>query len=192
MLLGVTDLSASAEGFTLIEVLVSLLLFTVGLLGYASLELTVQRFHWEIHQRTYAVNLASYMANQVRSNPIAQGCYNLGSVEAGSAQETPFQCVGLGTLETRALAQADVNQWSALLRGEGQMVDKLNSGGLTNARGRITFDASNNGYLVTVVWQGLTASVATLGRCGDGFYGEGDNRWRRSTQYWVSVASLDG
>jgi len=187
-----TELSVPAEGFTLIEVLVSLLLFTVGLLGYASLQLTVQRFHWEIHQRIYAVNLASYMANQVESNPIAQGCYNLGSVEVGSGQEAMFQCVGLGTLATRDLAQADVNQWSALLRGEGQMVDKLNSSGLTNARGCITFDASNNGYLVTVVWQGLTATVATLGRCGDGFYGEGDNRWRRATQHWVSVASLDG
>ncbi len=98
-----TELSVPAEGFTLIEVLVSLLLFTVGLLGYASLQLTVQRFHWEIHQRIYAVKLASYMANQVESNPIAQGCYNWRSVEVGSGQEAMFQCVGVGTLATCSL-----------------------------------------------------------------------------------------
>ena len=62
----------SSRGFSLIEVLITLLVFSVGLLGYASLQNRAQKAQLEVYQRVYALNLVDYMVDQIRSNPLAQ------------------------------------------------------------------------------------------------------------------------
>ena len=76
-----TNLRTKARGFSIIEVLITLLVFSVGLLGYASLQNRAQKAQLEVYQRVYALNLIDYMTDQIRANPAAQGCYGLAGVE---------------------------------------------------------------------------------------------------------------
>jgi type IV pilus assembly protein PilV len=56
------------RGFTLVEVLVALLVLTVGLLGYAGMQTTAMKFTNSAHLRTSATNLAYDIADRMRAN----------------------------------------------------------------------------------------------------------------------------
>jgi type IV pilus assembly protein PilV len=56
------------RGFTLIEVLVTLVILTFGLLGIAGLMAKGQRVSFEAYQRQQAVALATDMAERIRAN----------------------------------------------------------------------------------------------------------------------------
>ena len=56
------------RGFTLIEVLVTLVILTFGLLGIAGLMAKGQRASFEAFQRQQAISLASDMSERVRAN----------------------------------------------------------------------------------------------------------------------------
>lgn len=57
-----------ADGFTMLEVLVAMLVMAFGLLGFALLQTMSVRFTQSANQRTKAVDLASDMLDQMRSN----------------------------------------------------------------------------------------------------------------------------
>ena len=57
-----------AGGFTLIEILVSLTLIAIGLLGLAQLMVKGQRASFEAYQRQQAITLANDMIEKIRSN----------------------------------------------------------------------------------------------------------------------------
>jgi type IV pilus assembly protein PilV len=63
-----------AKGLTLLEVLIALLVLSIGLLGIAGLQLTGLRENQNAHFRTQAVYLANDMADRMRANPT--GNYN--------------------------------------------------------------------------------------------------------------------
>lgn len=58
----------AARGFTLIEVLVSLVILSVGLLGLGLLQATSLKASYGANQRTVATNLAYQMIDMIRSN----------------------------------------------------------------------------------------------------------------------------
>lgn len=68
----------SERGFSLIEVLVALLIFTVGLLGMAGLLVVSVKTNHSAYQRTQASFLAQAMADRMRGNSRAMwsGTYN--------------------------------------------------------------------------------------------------------------------
>ena len=57
-----------SRGFTLIEVLVTLVILTFGLLGIAGLMAKGQRASFEAYQRQAALAIANDMAERMRSN----------------------------------------------------------------------------------------------------------------------------
>jgi type IV pilus assembly protein PilV len=59
--------SASA-GFSLLEVLVSLLVLSIGLLGLAGLQVNAVAFNHSAYMRTQATNLAYEIADRMRAN----------------------------------------------------------------------------------------------------------------------------
>ena len=65
---GVQYLPASQAGFSMIEVLVTVLIFAIGLLGVASLQTTGMRMVRDGGQLGQAAMLASSMADKMRSN----------------------------------------------------------------------------------------------------------------------------
>ena len=55
-------------GFTLIEVLVTLLIIAIGLLGLGALQVNTMNDQFEANQRAYATSLVDDMASRIRAN----------------------------------------------------------------------------------------------------------------------------
>ncbi len=188
---GMTNLRAKARGFSIIEVLITLLVFSVGLLGYASLQNRAQKAQLEVYQRVYALNLIDYMTDQIRANPAAQGCYGLAGAEVGTGYSGSYSCSSYGTADTQAQVVAAVNEWSDLLKGSGEVVAGNNVGGLLNARGCIVYDNVNETYTVSVVWQGLVETITpTSTNCGSTSYGGSTSKLRRAVTYQLQTPAL--
>ena len=180
------------SGFTLIEVLVSLLIFSVGLLGCAGLQGRAQQAQQEAYQRAYAINMMTDMLGLIRANNDARGCYQLANIELGVGYSQTYQCTGHGKEEGQQRAAEDINQWSDQLQGMGTVNDGGNVGGLLNARGCIEFDGALNRYVVSVVWQGLVESGTSNASCGEGLYGGTGNSLRRLVSGTFVAPNLDG
>lgn len=94
----------SARGFTLVEVLVALVVLSVGLLGIAGLYVEGLRAGRSSVYRSAAVTLAGDMAERVRLNP--SGNY------AGSGPGADQGCVnGADACDANNLAQDDWFHW---------------------------------------------------------------------------------
>jgi len=67
------------RGFTLIEILVTVIVLAIGLLGLAGLQATTLRFNSSAYSRSQATNLAYDIADRMRSNVRAarNGAYDI-------------------------------------------------------------------------------------------------------------------
>ena len=100
----------TACGFTLVELLVSVLVFAIGLLGLTYLQITGLRTNQMSLMRTQATAEAYNMADRLRSNPTAARAGNYNGAPAASAQN----CMGDGNSCTPAqMAAFDRNAWLA-------------------------------------------------------------------------------
>ncbi len=105
-----------ARGFTLVELLVSILILSIGLLGSAGLQNVGITASYSSLQRSQASWLASDMADLLRANlPAARaGAYNAAFAEAGA---------GCPAVSGATRAQLDLSQWRnavcAALGGSG-------------------------------------------------------------------------
>lgn len=80
-----TAAHASDRGFSLVEVLVALVVLSVGLLGIAGLYIDSMRSGRVATSRTQAVALAASMADLIRANRDAAATYDDGTTGAGAA-----------------------------------------------------------------------------------------------------------
>ena len=108
-----------ARGFSLIEVLIALLVLSVGLLGLAFLQAAGLRFNNDSYMRSQATILAYDLVDRMRANTKAAlgGAYCLTSVTpcttiAPPAAQNCGDMAGCGT--PQLLAQYDVSQWYEL------------------------------------------------------------------------------
>lgn len=107
------------RGFTLIEVLVTLLVLSIGLLGIAKLLLVSSRANDSAYLRTQATSLAYSILDSMRANRTAAvaGNYN-GSSAAATNPGT--QCAVSSPCSTQMIAQYDLWNWQqALTTGLG-------------------------------------------------------------------------
>jgi len=134
-------LSRSA-GFTLIEVLVSVLVLSIGLLGLASLQATSLRFNNDSSAQTQASYLASDMADRMRANVNKLAAY---VAQSGSAGTEHTNCYTGGCSQDE-MVENDFYEWQTSL-------DTLPSG-----QGTIT--ALPGGlYTITVMWDEQRSGV---------------------------------
>src|SRR5690554_8062465 len=73
-----------ASGFSMIEVLVSLLVLALGLLGFALLQTMNLRYTQSADYRTHATNLAYELADQMRANRLSAADYTAATFAAGT------------------------------------------------------------------------------------------------------------
>jgi len=111
------------RGFTLIEVLVSLVVLAIGLLGLAMLQTTGLRYNTNSYSRTQATYMAYDLAERMRANVpgFLAGNYDVSQSTATTiAGSTDYSCnlpannncsCNTGTCSNAALAQYDLGQW---------------------------------------------------------------------------------
>jgi type IV pilus assembly protein PilV len=183
------------RGATLIEVLISMLVLAVGILGLMGLQINGKRTTYEALQRSAAVSLAQDMVNRMRANPNVAptitflddnydtaGAYTGDGVGGGQVASPPTDCAAAAAACTPAqLAAYDLAAW------EAQLDDAVTSNGLVNPTGCIDVDTSAaDGSLVTlmVAWESrveldqtqLIARMPDTLECGAGKYGTDDSR----------------
>ena len=122
------------RGFTLLEVLIALLVLSIGLLGLAALQTLGLKFNHESYQRTQAVYQAYDMIDRIRANPTAKSSGSYNNVALGSLPSTTGINCTTGCNATQ-LATYDINTWNttnaAILR-EGKGAVCLGNFGSSN------------------------------------------------------------
>jgi type IV pilus assembly protein PilV len=186
------NLPRQARGFTLLEVLVSLVILVFGLLGLIGLQARAQVATFESYQRGQAMILVQDMADRLATNRRAAQCYVIAGY-AGTGASAPVCTAAVGTPATRAVADADLAAWHNALIGASEVLAGANVGAVIGARGCITFDAATNSYRVAVAWQGMGPTVAPTAAdpaatCGLNLYGADTQRREVSTT--VRIANL--
>jgi type IV pilus assembly protein PilV len=188
---------SAQRGFTMIEVLVSLLILVFGLLGMIGLQARTQIATFESYQRGQALILAQDMADRLATNRHAAGCYVTTTPLGTGYGGAPTCTAGVGTTTTRALATADLQAWNNALQGAAELIGSTRVGAVLGARGCVTYTAATNTFRVAVAWQGMAETVApTAGdaaaTCGQNLYGgpSANDSQRREVSVTVRIASL--
>ena len=157
--------SRSQAGVTLVEVLVTMVILAIGLLGLVALQARVQVLQSEAYQRAQALMLLKDMAGRIANNRNNADSYVTGA-------DAPIG-TGLGACPAPdgTRHSADIFEWCAALRGASESLGGPNVGAMVGGRGCVE-DIGAGEYMVTVAWQGLApiaappASVA----CAAGLY----------------------
>ena len=132
------------RGITMVESLVALVVMSIGMLGIASLYVTSLKTGRSALVRTQAVNLATDIADRIRSNRAGKGGYE--TLKYGTDLEA-HDCVVKSTCTAAELAEDDLFRWTANLKTfmpdgtTGTVEFKDNSGAL-----------QPNRYTITVAW----------------------------------------
>jgi len=178
----------SARGFTLLEILITLIVLAIGMLGLANLQSKIHVTEVESYQRAHAVLLLQDMIDRINSNRADAATYVSGVALGTSTTEDCAAATLAGVSTAHKLARTDRCQWSTALQGASeQRAGGGNSGGMIAARGCVEqIQAPNPApgvctpgiYRVTVAWQGLhkTKAPAAGTACGSGAYGFEEQR----------------
>ena len=186
-----SKVKVSMRGVSMIEVLITVVILAVGLLGLAGLQMRLQSSEIESYQRTHALILLEDMANRIAANRNNVADYVTGTgAPLGTGDNQPANCAGVG--------QAfDACQWSNALKGAAeQSSDGNNVGAMIGARGCVEDLGTGDQFLVTVTWQGFIPTTAPSSNCGAGLYNSAANTscvndlCRRTISTIVRVADL--
>lgn len=170
------------SGFSLIEVLATTVIFSVGVLGITGLNSFSKRASYEAVQRSTAAELAYAILEEMRANsaaiPVYLGAGTIGGATIG-AEPIPG-CDDLATPCTPAeVAAHGLWQFEQMLDNGMESVGGAGSGGLVSPTACITGPPGGGAgdYTVTVVWRGgteMTDAAANLCGAGTGLYGAAD------------------
>lgn len=178
------------QGIGLVEVLITIVILAVGLLGIAALQLMSKRSNFEATERSAATMLANFIVERMRANPAALATY------AGTA-ESPAASVGGATIQSEpqpACASGATCVPAELAAHDRWELERLldnNTSGLVRPTACITTavpaaSTDRTGvYTVTIVWRGSSrlTNANTANTCGasSGKYDDtsADNAYRR-------------
>ena len=168
-------------GFSLVEVLVTIVILMIGLLGLAGLQGRALTSQMESYQRSQALVLLKDIENRISANRKNAASY---------ITTTPL---GGGTCLAAAssVASADLYEWCNALQGAAEVQSGVSStGAMIGARGCVyQIMAPVSGvaaeYLAVVSWQGLNSTKApdsstatSAGSCGKNSYGPDESKHR--------------
>ncbi len=187
------------RGIGMIEVLVTLLIISVGFLSMAGLQTVAKRSNFDAVQRTTAVILTQDILEKMRANPLSLHEYLTSAVGLGGGTLTePTQaCSSAEHCNTAQLAAYDQWLWEQSIDGatETRLLDgaTTETGGLSEPTGCVSGPAAGGAgiYTVTIVWRGLSELTNISDNdcgAGSGKYGDAD-QFRRIVEVQVYIAS---
>ena len=203
-------------GFTMIEVLVSLLVIVLGLLGLAGMQARMHQAEFESYQRAQALVLLYDIVDRINYNRATASCFAITT----NADGTPYYGDGAAALPAcgasivahQAAANAAMTEWDNTLKGTAETKGGVSVGAMLGARGCVSYDAgtelvdslgaaiSGTGiYTVVVAWQGSAdtaaptrindAGVSVAVNCGNNLYGAEAKRRAVTTTFRLAKLS---
>lgn len=127
-------------GFTLLEVLVAVVVLSIGLLGLASLQVNGLRFSHSAYLRSQATALAYELADRMRANTPGLASYNTPTTAPLLALVPACRTFSTNGCTPAQMAQNDVAEWQRALANDP--ANGLN-GLLPNGRGVVCRDTTN-------------------------------------------------
>lgn len=122
------------DGVSLIEVLISLFVLALGLLGMASLQTNAMKFGYESYLRSIATSQISDMSDRLRANPVgvSKGAYD-------SLSGIPNSVPSCSVCSNEEMAKIDLHEWNT-----------NNATFLPSGQG--TVQRNNNSFIITIMW----------------------------------------
>ncbi len=168
------------RGFTLLEVMIALLIFGVGVLSVAALQGVAKRANYEAIQRTTATQLAFDLLERMRANASGLNWYVQGkesvlqpTLNPPGAGPAPDCLTRAAACDARQMAQRDLWEWQSRLLGVLEDRAGAATGGLVDPTACIRAEQAGGAatlYTVAIAWRGVTPIVPPAGKddCGAG------------------------
>jgi type IV pilus assembly protein PilV len=148
----------ASTGVGMLEFLVALLIFSLGMMGLVSAQLVGKRTGFEAAQRSVATGLARDMLERMRANPGQVETYRHASIgDANQRLPMPATLCDTSDCSAAQLAEFDLWQWESLLLGDNETGAGGNRGGLVEPRACITTDGGR--VFVAISWRGATTAA---------------------------------
>jgi type IV pilus assembly protein PilV len=190
------------NGFSMLEVLITLFIIMLGILGLIGLQARMHTASFESYQRVQALNLVNFIVDTMQVNRSTAQCFNF----TANANGTPFVGVGgtmpagcaISSAAANTMADAAITEWDGLLNGASETnAAAAQVGAIIGARGCVSYDATTEllnpisgaaltgtgVFTVTVAWQGRTETVVPAVSCGNNLYGNETLRRALSIQF---------
>jgi type IV pilus assembly protein PilV len=143
------------RGFTLLEVLIAVVVLSIGLLGIAGLQSFGQKSNHSSYLRSQATALANDMLDRMRANNAGVQGGNYNTVDTTANTYTDPGCAS-ATCSSSAMAQYDKYDWQQELAAQ-----------LPTGNGTVTGAGGGSVFTVTVMWDDDRNGSANL-VCGTG------------------------
>ena len=180
-------------GFSLVEVLVTIVILMIGLLGLAGLQGRALTSQMESYQRSQALVLLKDIENRISANRKNAASY---------ITSTPLGVGATCPAAASSVVSADLYEWCNALQGAAEVQSGVAStGAMIGARGCVyQIMAPVSGvaaeYLAVVSWQGLnntkapdSSTATSAGSCGKNSYG--NESLHRVVALPISIADLN-
>lgn len=182
-----------SRGFTMVEVMVSVIIFSIGLIGVARLQVVAKQSNYDAVQRVTATSIAQDLVSRMRANSSALSTYveNDGALQINYNDANSEPTCNAGTCTDEQLAAHDLWEIEQDMIGMTEQDASDNPvGGLSlptvcisavDDAGNVLDDGDSGIYTVAIAWRGKAAlSNPTTSACGSGtgLYGT-NNEYRR-------------
>jgi len=157
---------AAQRGFTMLEVMITLVVFAIGMLGMAGMQVIAKKNNFEAAQRTAATALAYDIIERMRANPTQLQEFAgdastppgaLGGASRGTSAPTP-NCAST-SCSAYQLSQYDLWEWEQALDGASEVSNGNSAGGLALPTAclstTVASGATNRSglYAVAIAWR---------------------------------------
>ena len=147
-----TPRSSRARGFSLLEVMIALLVLSVGLLGIAGLQTVSLKFNHQSYERSQATLLISEMIEKITANPVATRALVFDNVAlgvpasgyAGTYGSCPASCTSAN------LASFDIFRWKSAIEDPRRLAQ--GQGSITRVATPPIGATTQHVFNITVTW----------------------------------------
>jgi len=154
---------SAQSGIGLIEILITVVLLSIGFLAAAQMQMQGMRFSQSAYFQSQAYFLTADMIDRMRSNydGVDAGYYDDMVTDAGANNPN----CGTNACSPQKMAEQDLYDWSAKLhsmQGDPNFVPSLPSSDPVSAEGTIT-NLGDNVFQVRMTWSEVIEGVETPG-----------------------------
>jgi type IV pilus assembly protein PilV len=157
------------QGFTLLEVMISIAILAIGMLGIASLQMVSIEHNNAAYLRSQAITISQDIVERMRNNPEAVNARKFDDIDSSQIESIhSIVCLtDIAGCTTDQLADIDIDQWALSVNSINDDNTRLQ---LPNAKATIKVDGANTNLFTIKIewqikkWQSVSGATATFNR----------------------------